>query len=106
MSIAYPFDYKANALQGSGGKAGKLAKSNKNFFTGYSLTLKRDLAFNLAFWPVYETMKPYINNNFIDNPVIASSAASVIASAVGAVMSYPYDLVRTVKIVFEKQFAD
>ena len=105
MSIAYPFDYQANALQGGSGRTTKLSKHNKRYYTGYALALKRDLAMNLAFWPVYETMKPYINNNYIDDPVIASSAASFFASIAGATLSYPFDLVRTLKIVYEKDYA-
>jgi hypothetical protein len=105
MSIAYPFDYQANALQGASGRTTKLSKHNKRYYTGYALALKRDLAFNLAFWPVYETLKPYINNNYVENPVISSSIASFFASAVGATLSYPFDLVRTLKIVYEKDYA-
>jgi hypothetical protein len=60
---------------------------------------------NLAFWPVFETMKPYVRNNFVSDPVLASSIASFFGSAVGATISYPFDLVRTLKIVYEKEYA-
>jgi len=60
---------------------------------------------NLAFWPVYETFKPYINNNYVADPVLSSSLASFCASAVGATLSYPFDLVRTLKIIYEKDYA-
>jgi len=60
---------------------------------------------NLSFWPVYETMNPYIRNNYISDPVVASSVASFFASAIGATISYPFDLVRTLKILYEKDFA-
>lgn len=105
MSLAYPFDYQANALQGATGRTTKLSKHNKKFYTGYGLALKRDLAMNLAFWPLYETMKPYIRNNYVSDPVLASSIASFFASVVGATISYPFDLVRTLKIVYEKEYA-
>ena len=105
MTLCYPFDVQAFSGQGTSGKITKQNQVKKvKFTTGYGIAMTRDLSLNMAFFPTYETLKPVISQNICSAPVMVSMIASFFASAAGIMCSYPFDLARTLKIVYPERF--
>ena len=69
------------------------------------MMLSRDFIAMMAFWPAFESTKTYLEANGLeDNPVAVSVLSSLVASNIGAICGYPFDLARTLKVSFSKRF--
>jgi hypothetical protein len=105
MTICYPLEYRSTVLQTQKGVARRIDKTKNNKFgTGYSYTIIRDYVQVSILWSTFELFKEYFKENYIHDPVLSSAAASFNAGALSAVVSYPLDLVRTLKISYENEY--
>ena len=69
--------------------------------------LSRDFIAMMAFWPAFESTKTYLEANGLeDNPVAVSVLSSLVASNIGAICGYPFDLARTLKVSFSKRLSN
>lgn len=72
--------------------------------TGYYYTIIRDYVQVGTLWSSYELFKEFFKENYLYDPVLSAAAASFTAGGLSAVVSYPLDLVRTLKITFESEY--
>jgi len=66
------------------------------FLQTYQATLKRDIMFNLIFWPVLERTRNLINE-FNNNKTLNHMVCSAFAGGLAGLISTPFDVIKTRK---------
>ena len=104
---SFPFEYHATVLQGQASRATKINRQvNSNLSTGLGAFVLREYLFTMAFWPVAENTKSLLHSKFgITNHIVLQTTASVAAGLVAATISYPADMIKTLRISYEKDFS-
>lgn len=105
MTLCYPMEYRSTVLQGQFGIAKSIDKAkHSKMGTGYYYTIMRDYVQVGTLWSSYELFKEFFKENWLHDPILSAAGASFFGGALSAIVSYPLDLVRTLKITFENEY--
>ena len=106
VMITFPLEYKSIALYGQKKFTTKIDKSvNKNVFTGLFSMYLNNVLFSVMFWPLAEMAKKYIKNRFnIEKEYYVMPLSALVAGQVCATVTYPFDLIRILKISYEDRY--
>lgn len=73
--------------------------------TGLSSLMIREYLFSLTFWPVLENTKYLMKTHLgVENQVALYAGGSIAACLVSGTISYPADMIKTLRISFEKEY--
>lgn len=97
LIITFPLEYLATLSQAN------MASKAINMTHGFGFTMYRELLYSACFWTIQENLyrraRPWLGSDRR-----AYVATSFFSSIVSAVISYPFDLLKTWKISFPERF--
>jgi Mitochondrial carrier protein len=75
--------------------------------TGLGSLIVREYLFSLTFWPVMENTKLFLRDHAgVQNPVVLDCVGGMVGCLISSTISYPADMMKTLRISFEKKYAD
>lgn len=97
LTITFPLEYLATLSQAN------MESKVKNISHGFGYTMYRELLYSACFWTIQENLYRKAKK-FVESDRTAYVASSFFSSIVSAVISYPFDLLKTWKISFPERF--
>lgn len=102
----FPFEYKATVLYGKAEFKTKVkAQKGTSAFSSLGGIAGRDLVFTAMFWPVVERAKIFLRESTpLQSEAVVMPLSSIIACLVSGTVSYPWQLVKTMRVTFELEY--
>lgn len=104
----FPFEYRATKLYGEAKFQTKVQKTagTSAFSSLYSIA-GRDLIFTAMFWPTVERSKLLLREHTpLQREGIVMPLSSIIACVIAGSATYPWQLVKTMRVSFELEYKD
>jgi Mitochondrial carrier protein len=97
QTITFPLEYMATLRQANIGAA------NKKMSNGFGYTLYRELLYSACFWTIQENSYRLLKRGWASD-ANAYVGSAFVASTASAILSFPFDLLKTWKISYPERF--
>lgn len=102
----FPFEYRATILQGETKFHATVGKNTgRSAFSSLYSIAGRDIIFTAMFWPIVERSKKFLKENTpLKREGVIMPLSSIIACILAGSATYPWDLVKTMRVSFELEY--